>query len=138
MSNEISITAIVLAAGLSERIGQLKPLMPLGDQRVIERVVKLFQDAGIEDVVVVVGHHALDVRQAIAPLNVRFVKNPDYGYGMFTSVLTGIRALAPRCLAFFIHPVDIPLVRYQTVGRLAAAFKVGTCPYQIFVHTEIA
>lgn len=39
MSNEISITAIVLAAGLSERMEQFKPLMPLGDQRFIERVV---------------------------------------------------------------------------------------------------
>lgn len=123
MSNEIPITAIVLAAGLSERMGQFKPLMPLGDQRVIERVVKLFQDAGIENVIVVAGHHALDVRQAIAPLNVRCVENPDYGHGMFTSVLAGIRALTPQCHAFFIHPVDIPMVRSQTVGRLAAAFE---------------
>lgn len=109
-----------MAAGLSERMGRFKPLLPLGDCRVIERVVNFFRDAGVADILLVTGHRGAQVRQAVAPLDVRCVDNPDYQNGMFTSVLAGIRALPENCRAFFIHPVDIPLVRPATVKRLAA------------------
>ena len=52
------LAAIILAAGKSTRMGCDKPLLPLGDRTVVERVVDLFQSAGITDVRVVVGHHA--------------------------------------------------------------------------------
>lgn len=104
-------------------MGRFKPLLPLGDLRTIERVVNMFQAAGVKQVVVVVGHRADEVRQAVAPLKVRCVKNPNYRDGMFTSVLAGVRVLPESCEAFFIHPVDIPLVRFQTVQRLAATLE---------------
>jgi molybdenum cofactor cytidylyltransferase len=118
-----AISAVVLTAGLSERMGRFKPLLPLGTSRTIERVVNFFQAAGVDDILVVTGHRADDVRQAIESLNVRCVDNPGYRQGMFTSVLAGIQALPERCRGFFIHPADIPLVRPQTVRRLMAAFE---------------
>jgi putative nucleotidyltransferase with HDIG domain len=118
-----SITAIVLAAGLSERMGCFKPLLPLGTKRTIERVVDLFKAGGINDILVVAGHRASDLCRAIEPLNIRRVINSEYQKGMFTSVLVGLRALPDQCRAFFIHPVDIPLVRPQTVQRLTRAIK---------------
>jgi putative nucleotidyltransferase with HDIG domain len=117
------MTAIVLAAGLSERMGCFKPLLPLGTRRTIERVVDLFKAGGINDILVVAGHRASDVCRAIEPLNVRRVINSEYQKGMFTSVLAGLRALPDQCRAFFVHPVDIPLVRPRTVQRLARAVK---------------
>lgn len=117
------ISAVVLAAGLSERMGRFKPLLPLGASRTIERVVNFFQAAGVDDILVVTGHRAADVRQAVEPFDARCVENPDYRQGMFTSVLAGIRALPERCRAFFIHPADIPLVRSQTVRRLVETFS---------------
>jgi putative nucleotidyltransferase with HDIG domain len=117
------ITAVILSAGLSTRMGRFKPLLPLGTRRAIERVVNLFQAGGIDDILAVVGHRASEVCEAIEPLKIRRVINPDYRQGMFASVLTGLRALPDQCRAFFIHPVDIPLVRPQTVQRLTAAFK---------------
>ena len=121
--NDSEITAIVLAAGLSQRMGRFKPLLTLGAYRTIERVVNFFQAAGIGEILVVTGHRAAEIRQAIAHPNVRWADNPDYHDGMFTSVLAGIRALPAHCHAFFIHPVDIPLVRPHTVRRLTAAFE---------------
>jgi putative nucleotidyltransferase with HDIG domain len=118
-----SITAVVLAAGFSKRMGRLKPLLPLGASRTIERVLNFFQMAGVGDILVVTGHRSADVRQAVEHVNVRCVENPDYHQGMFASVLAGIRALPEQCRAFFIHPTDIPLVRPQTVRRLMAAFN---------------
>jgi putative nucleotidyltransferase with HDIG domain len=114
------IAAVVLAGGFSRRMGRFKPLLPLGDGRTIERVVHLFQDAGIEEILVV-GHRGAEIRRTVAPLNVVCVENPVYAEGMLTSVLAGIRALSEQCRAFFIHPVDIPMVRWQTVRRLADA-----------------
>jgi molybdenum cofactor cytidylyltransferase len=121
--NDANITAIVLAAGLSRRMGRFKPLLPLGACRTIERVVDFFLAAGIKDVLVVTGHRGAEVRQAVASLNVRWVDNPDFHNGMFTSVLAGIRALPDYCGGFFIHPADIPLVRPHTVRQLTAAFE---------------
>ncbi len=115
------ITAVILSAGLSSRMGRFKPLLPLGNKPTIRRVVELFQAGGIDDILVVAGHRAADVCRAVESLNVHRVTNPEYQEGMFTSVLTGIRALPDRCRAFYIHPVDIPLVRPRTVQRLTEA-----------------
>jgi len=121
--NDANITAIVLAAGLSKRMGRFKPLLPLGACRTVERVADLFLAAGIKDVLVVTGHRGAEVRQATASRRVRWFDNPDYRNGMFTSVLAGIRALPDHCRGFFIHPADIPLVRPHTVRRVTAAFE---------------
>ena len=116
------VTAIVPAAGLSRRMGRFKPLLPLGPDPAVVGVVKTFQSAGVQDILVVTGYRGAEVRQAVAPLAVRCVENAAYRNGMFSSVLAGIRALPARCPAFFIHPADIPLVRPRTIRRLAAAF----------------
>jgi CTP:molybdopterin cytidylyltransferase MocA len=121
-----AIAAVILAAGQSVRMGRFKPLLPLGNTPVIERVVKLFLGAGIDNVVVVTGHRAPEIHEMVTPLQVDCVKNPDYRQGMFTSVQTGLRNLPHGCAAFFIHPVDIPLVRPQTVRRITAAFKAAS------------
>jgi molybdenum cofactor cytidylyltransferase len=124
MQDKRNIAAVVLSAGLSERMGRFKPLLPMGNFRtIIERVVNMFQGAGVTEIFVVAGHRAAEVRQAVAPLKVRCVENREYIDGMFTSVLAGVRALPAGCDAFFIHPVDIPLVRFQTVKRLAATLE---------------
>jgi molybdenum cofactor cytidylyltransferase len=115
------IAAIVLAGGFSRRMGRFKPLLPLGERRTIERVVGLFQDAGIDNIQVVVGHRGDEIRRAVDSRGVVCVENPDYAEGMFTSVLAGVRSLPKQCRAFFIHPADIPLVRCQTVVRLMEA-----------------
>jgi molybdenum cofactor cytidylyltransferase len=115
--------AIVLAGGFSKRMGRFKPLLPLGDHRPIERVVRMFQDAGVDETLVVVGHRGDEIRRALDPLNAVCVENPDYAEGMFTSVRAGVRALPEHSRAFFIHPADIPMVRWQTVRRLAEAGK---------------
>jgi putative nucleotidyltransferase with HDIG domain len=117
------ITAVILSAGRSTRMGRFKPLMPLGNRRAIERVVDLFKAGGIGDLLVVVGHRAPEICRVIEPLKIGWVLNPRYRQGMFTSVLAGLQALPAKCHAFFIHPVDIPLVRPHTVQRLALAVR---------------
>jgi molybdenum cofactor cytidylyltransferase len=115
------IAAIILAGGFSKRMGRFKPLLPLGDRRSIERVVGLFQDTGIATIMAVLGHRGAEIRRTVVSSDVVWVANPNYAEGMFTSVAAGVRALPESCRAFFIHPADIPLVRWQTVRRLLDA-----------------
>ncbi|QTA91949.1 NTP transferase domain-containing protein [Desulfonema magnum] len=118
------ITAIILAAGYSSRMGDFKPLMRLGEMTILERQIRLFQSAGVMDIRVVAGHRSSDILNVLGPLNVRGIVNEQYAEGMFSSVLAGIKSLEPDREAFFILPVDIPLVRRQTVLDLLKAFEI--------------
>ena len=117
-----SLSAIILSAGLSERMGSFKPLMPLGDRTVLQRALDLFAAAGIPDIIVVTGNRAAEVQKALAGSGARGVENTAFRDGMFTSVVAGIKALPPQCRGFFVLPVDISLVRPATVKRLMAAY----------------
>ncbi len=117
------LSALVLAAGLSRRMGCFKPLMPLGPMTVIERVLRLYCSAGIDDVCVVVGHRAEEIRNAVSAWHVRTVLNPNYESGMYSSLVAGLAALPETCAGFFVHPVDLPLVRTSTVAALMDAFS---------------
>ena len=122
MTCQPNISAIILAAGLSRRMGEQNPLMDLGGQTVLERMVSLYRRAGVIDIRVVTGHRAQAIRAALSSYPVTVVHNPCYQSGMFSSVLAGIDSLPTTIRSFFIHPVDIPLVRPHTLSLLMDAF----------------
>lgn len=103
---------IILAAGLSSRMGRSKPLLPFGDETLIERQIRLFHRAGVERVYVVSGHGGEELLPYIKALKAKAVFNPDYAGGMFTSVRAGVAALCSEGAGtgFFILPVDYALV----------------------------
>jgi CTP:molybdopterin cytidylyltransferase MocA/HD superfamily phosphodiesterase len=121
-----SIAAIILAAGLSSRMRRFKPLLPLGNETVIERACTLYRRAGIHDIRVVTGHRAQELEPLLKMLDVRAVANQRYREGMFASVMAGVATVGPEVEAFFVLPVDIPLVRSATVRRLVTAFRAGS------------
>lgn len=111
--------AIVLAAGYSSRMGEMKALMPLGQQTVIERVVASLKAAGCDPIVVVTGHKSEEINGHLKDKGVYLEYNPDYEKGMFSSVLQGVKAIVPhRPSRFFVFPVDHPLVSPQLLQRL--------------------
>jgi CTP:molybdopterin cytidylyltransferase MocA len=124
--NSASATALVLSAGCSERMGDFKPLMRLGDMTVLERVVGLFQAAGVSRIHVVVGHRATEVIPLIERRGARSVMNARYREDMFSSVAAGVASLDDDTEAFFVLPVDIPLVRPATIRDLLQAFPSET------------
>ncbi len=116
-----SVAAIILAAGYSSRMGEFKPMLPLGDKTVLERVIGLFHESGIDDVLVVVGNRAVDLLPLVENSNARPVINTHYRTGMFSSVVAGVKTLGEDVDAFFLLPVDIPLVGKRTVLELLRA-----------------
>jgi CTP:molybdopterin cytidylyltransferase MocA/HD superfamily phosphohydrolase YqeK len=113
-----NVAAIILAAGLSERMGEFKPLLPLGGVTIMERVVTLFQSAGIENIRVVIGHRGAELEPLLEQLGACAVANPRYREGMFSSVVAGVATIDAEVDYFLVLPVDVPLVRVATLRRL--------------------
>ena len=123
------LSALILAAGLSSRMGRFKPLLPLGERCVVERVIDLFRSTGVEEICVVVGHRAEALRPRLEAAGVTIAENPRYKAGMFSSVQAGLTRIDPRSQGFFLLPVDIPLVRPATLDLLMRAFPDRPSPH---------
>lgn len=120
----ISTSALIVAAGLSSRMKRFKPLLPLGEKTIIERVVRTLKDAGIENIVLVTGYQADEIEHLLADQNITFIRNGQYAdTQMFESVKIGMHALAGKCGRFFFLPGDIPLFRPHTLTVLLDVMK---------------
>ncbi len=128
MSPSGTVSAIVLAAGFSRRMGRSKPLLPMGGRTVVEQVVTIYREAGVADIRVVTGATSDSVRSALAGMPAACIRNPNPERGMFSSVLIGVTSMPPETRAFFVHPVDIPLVRPHTLTMLLKAAETGSAP----------
>jgi putative nucleotidyltransferase with HDIG domain len=116
-----SVGAVILSAGRSSRQNGLKPALPIGPYTALEHCMQLFGRAGIEEVAVVLGHRREELAPLVQAAGARTVVNPRYREGMFSSVQAGAAALSPALRAFFVLPVDIPLVRDLTIDALLNA-----------------
>ncbi|MGA6926320.1 MAG: DVU_1551 family NTP transferase, partial [Desulfosarcina sp.] len=125
MTPHPEISAIILSAGFSRRMGAFKPLMKLGGRTVLDRVVSLYRQAGVTDIRVVTGFRSEAIRSALGSQPLTVVPNPEYQEGMFASVKAGVRTLGSDVRFFFVHPVDIPLVRPHTLRTLMDASEGG-------------
>ena len=116
------LASVILAAGLSSRMGAFKPLLEIGGQSMAHRVVELMQSAGADPVIVVTGHRHEELEAHLAGCGVRFVHNPDYASNQqLESLQLGLAALPGDCERVLVTPADIPLVRPDTVERLLTA-----------------
>ena len=123
LKRQPAIGAVILSAGRSTRQRGFKPLLPIGHRTVLEHCLHLFQvlKTGPCQTVVVLGHRADDLRPLVRGFEAVPVFNPGYDQGMFSSVKAGAAALSHSVQAFFVLPVDIPLVRPLTLSCLLQA-----------------
>ncbi len=121
------ITAIVLAAGLSSRMGgRPKPLLPFGNQRIIERILTVLAGCPIEETVVVTGHCRYAVERQLEAWRVRPVFNPSYASGeMLSSIQVGLRAACGESNAALFVLGDQPALEVSVVRAVIAAFRAG-------------
>ncbi|MGN0775667.1 MAG: NTP transferase domain-containing protein [Candidatus Ventricola sp.] len=112
---------VILAAGLSSRMKQFKPLMTVGGKSMIEHVIDNMRRAGAQTIVVVTGHnrHLLETHLAEADVVFRF--NPDFAHTQqLESLRIGLNALNGLADRILISPADVPLVSPQTISDLLA------------------
>ncbi len=118
------ISAILLAAGQSKRMGQPKMLLPWEKLTVIEHVITIFLNAGIEDIVVITGGAHEQVERVTTCYPIRRIYNEDYANGeMLSSLQCGLRAMPDQVQAALIGLGDQPQVQEQSVRRICAAYQ---------------
>src|SRR2546422_8299118 len=115
------ISAIVLAAGQATRFGQCKQLMRLGEKALLQHVLDNLAQSKIDEVVVVLGARADEIREQIQFGKARLLLNPDYANGMSTSIQAGLRAI--NADAAMIVLADQPLVESQTLDLLIDEYR---------------
>ncbi len=126
------IPAIVLAAGRSSRMGRAKATLPAGDGHTfLTRIVQTLLDAGVDDVIVVVGYEAEAIAQNFSEsgLPARFVVNREYDRGQLSSMLAGVNAIdRPGVSAVLVTLVDVPLVSAATVRAVIDSYRITQAP----------
>lgn len=117
------ISALILAAGQSKRMGVPKMLLPWGERTVLEKVIATFQAAGIEEILVVTGGDRERVEARIGN-PARAVFNPGYAENeMLGSVQTGLARLNPEVEATLIGLGDQPQVREDSVRAVINGYR---------------
>ena len=116
------VSGILLAAGLSTRMGEPKQLLPFGESTIIETVVDNMLGAKFDEVIVVVGHCAEEIQTQLGTRPIKTVFNPDYRDGMLTSAQTGIRTLEPSD-AFALMLVDQPFITSALIDQVVNAYQ---------------
>lgn len=116
--------AVILAAGLSSRMNDFKPLLYVDGRTAIAGLVETLRGAGIEDIVVVTGHERDRLATELEQLRVLEAFNENYEDGMFTSIKAGLakaRESWPDKAGFMLLPVDHPIVSIETIRAVSAA-----------------
>ena len=118
------ISAVILSAGESSRMGRPKALLPIDGRTFIERIVAALKHGGIERIVVVVGFNAEELRRQIAHLPVEILVNPDFQLGQLSSLQVAVRHLQAdkNCHGMMVHLVDHPYIDPQLVQLMLRRF----------------
>ncbi|MDH5365096.1 MAG: molybdenum cofactor cytidylyltransferase [Dehalococcoidia bacterium] len=116
------ISAILLAAGESNRMGQPKQLMPFDHSTIVEGAIDNLLNSAVSEIIVVLGYKSEEIRKTIAGKPIKIATNPDYQQGMSTSIITGLKQVDKRARAVLIALGDQPFVDSQTINSLVEAF----------------
>lgn len=106
-------------------MGDVKALLPLGGPSALERVVAALRAAGVDEIVVVTGYHAVQLRPELDRLKVQAANNSHPERGMFSSIQTGVAALTAASEAFFVLPVDYALARPAVLAAVTQRLAEG-------------
>jgi molybdenum cofactor cytidylyltransferase len=118
------IAAVVLAAGKSSRMAPHNKLLVTdrAGKPMIARVVDNVLSSGARPIIVVTGHMAPEIEQALGGRPVRFVHAPDYAAGLSASLKAGIAAVPQESAGAVVCLGDMPLVTGRMIDRLLAAY----------------
>lgn len=116
------VSAILLAAGESKRMGRLKQLLPLGRTTMVEQAIDNLLNSKVNEVIVVLGHEAEEIIKKIATKPVKIEVNPIYHQGMSTSIIAGLKLVDDGARAVMLALADQPFIDSQTINRLIDEF----------------
>ena len=112
------VSAILLAAGESKRMGKPKLLLPFGKGTILGQTIDNLLSSKVGEVIVVVGYKAQEMIKAIANRPVKVVMNPFYHQGMSTSIVTGLNLVDNKAQKLMVALADQPLINNKVFNRL--------------------
>lgn len=113
------VGAVIVAAGLSSRMGDFKPMMKIGNLSFIEHIIVNFQQADVSPIVVVTGYKGKELEKSISKYGVVCIRNDEFATTqMFDSAKMGFEIIEKLCNRFFFTPADIPMFSYTSVMKM--------------------
>lgn len=117
------VWAIVLAAGMSTRMGTQKLLLPFDGKTIVEKVVENILNSGIGNVVVVLGANSVEITEVLKSWPVQTIRNENFREGMHTSVISGVNVLPENAKAVVIFLGDQPFIPENVSVKVVEAWN---------------
>ena len=115
----MQIGALIVAAGMSKRMGEFKPMLSIGSISIAQRVVATLSQTGVSKIVMVTGFNATILERHLSGNGIIFLRNENYETTqMFDSVKIGLSYLQDKCDKVLFTPVDVPLFTAKTVKTI--------------------
>lgn len=128
---------IILAAGMSRRLGRPKQLLLVEGKPLIAHVVERALASRLDSVTVIVGHEADAIRSAISPYDVTVTVNSDYAAGQSTSLIAGIAALRTDTDAIIVLLADQPGIRVAVIDALIDTRRATWAPIVMTAYGDV-
>lgn len=141
----MQIGALIVAAGMSSRMGEFKPMLSIGSISIAQRIIATLNQAGVGKIVMVTGYNATMLERHLSGNGIIFLRNEAYETTqMFDSVKIGLQYLQDKCDKVLFTPVDVPLFTAKTVkaildsgAPLAAPMCEGQQGHPILIANEL-
>jgi len=131
------VAGILLAAGAATRMGRNKLLLELEGESLLRRAARRALAAGLDPLLVVLGHESDRAREELAGLACQPVENPHHGKGINASLSAGVAAVPDRCQAAVVLLADMPFVDEGMIAAVAARFRETGAPLVISRFGEV-
>jgi molybdenum cofactor cytidylyltransferase len=132
------VAGILLAAGLSSRMGSNKMLFELEGESVLRRAARRALAAGLSPLVVVLGHESDRARRELDGLSCQWVLNPLYEQGINSSLKAGVRTVRDLgAKAALVMLADMPFVTREMIAAMIARFRASTAPLAISDYASV-
>jgi molybdenum cofactor cytidylyltransferase len=117
------ISAILLAAGESKRMGRPKQMLEWQGKTILLHVLKNLINSDVDEILLVLGHEAEQIRKSLPEFPIKIVINPNYERGMASSLRQGLLAVDPRSEAFLVLLADQPGIGPEIINRVIRDFQ---------------
>jgi len=123
MVNDVKVSAVVLAGGISKRMGKPnKLLVKVNGSTLVNRTVGIAVRSNVEEIIVVTGYEPNLVQKSLSDHPVKFIHNPNYRSGLSTSLSSGIKAVSKSFAGAVVVLSDMPWVMTETINLLIERF----------------